>query len=131
MDRDDLKTLWAAFKATDDIHLRNELVVHYRPGLRQVAARGGSTLPPEVDREDLISYGVFGLIDAVEKFDPERGIKFETYSSPRIRGSIIDHLRMADWVPRSVRSKARDLERARVDLELQFGRAPEEEEIAV
>lgn len=130
MERDDLQRTWVAYKADGDIGLRNDLVVHYRTALRQVAARVGATLPAEVDREDLISYGVFGLIDAIEKFDLERGIKFETYAGPRIRGSIIDHLRMYDWVPRSIRSKARDLEKARLDLEVQFGRAPEDEELA-
>ena len=130
MEKEDLQPTWVAYKATGDISLRNDLVVHYRTTLRQVAARVGATLPAEVDREDLISYGVFGLMDAIEKFDLERGIKFETYAGPRIRGSIIDHLRMYDWVPRSIRSKARDLEKARLELEIQFGRAPEDEELA-
>lgn len=130
MERNALAETWADYKATNDIGLRNDLVVHYQTLLRQVAARVGAPLPAEVDRDDLVSYGVFGLIDAIEKFDLERGIKFETYAGPRIRGAIIDHLRAADWVPRSIRSKARDLERARVELEVEYGRAPEDDELA-
>ena len=126
----DLIETWSEFKLTADVRLRNDLVVHYQPLLRQISARIGSGLPGSVDREDLVSYGVFGLMDAIEKFDLDRGVKFETYAGPRIRGSIIDHLRSLDWVPRSVRSKARDLERARHDLEIELGRCPDDTELA-
>ena len=121
---------WTSFKETGDIRLRNDLVMHYQPLLKQVANRVGAGLPTSVDREDLVSYGVFGVMDAIEKFDLDKGVKFETYAAPRIRGSIIDHLRTLDWVPRSIRSKAKDLERARADLEAELGRDPEDQELA-
>lgn len=126
----ELEQTWQAFKASGDLRLRNDLVMHYQPLLKQVSSRVGATLPASVDREDLVSYGVFGLMDAIEKFDLSRGIKFETYAGPRIRGSIIDHLRTMDWVPRSIRTKAKELEKARVDLEVELGREPEDQEIA-
>lgn len=121
---------WKSFKETGDIRLRNELVVHYQPLLNQVAARVGKGLPSHVEREDLVSYGVFGVIDAIEKFDIDKGVKFETYAVSRIRGSIIDHLRNLDWVPRSVRTKAKDLDSARNALELELGREPDNIELA-
>lgn len=126
----DLDDVWARFKSTGDLRLRNDLVMHYQTLLKQVAGRIGSTLPASVDREDLVSYGVFGLMDAIEKFEPDRGNKFETYAGPRIRGSIIDHIRTMDWVPRSIRTKVKDLERARADLEISLGREPEDQELA-
>lgn len=126
----DLNETWQSFKATGDLRLRNDLVMAYQGLLKQVSARIGASLPSSVDREDLVSYGVFGLMDAIEKFDLDRGIKFETYAGPRIRGAIIDHLRTMDWVPRSIRTKAKDLEKARLELETELGREPEDSEIA-
>lgn len=126
----ELNDLWSKYKESGDIRLRNELVVHYRPLLRQVAGRFSAGLPLGVDREDMYSYGVFGLMDAIEKFELDRGVKFETYASMRIKGSIIDHIRSLDWVPRSVRSKARDLERVKAELENRLGREPSDEEMA-
>src|SRR5205823_1926128 len=93
--------------------------------------RLGSGLPAHVDDEDLVSYGLLGLIGAIERYDPERDVKFETYAIARIRGAIIDELRAMDWVPRSVRSRARDIERAIGELEAKTGRAPSDEDIAV
>ena len=90
----------------------------------------GSGLPAHVEEADLISYGLVGLISAIERYEPEREIKFETYAIPRIRGAIIDELRALDWVPRSVRARAREIERANVKLEHKLQRAPTDEEIA-
>src|SRR5262245_51908167 len=91
---------------------RESLITHYAPLVNQVALRMIGRLPDTVELGDLVSYGMFGLIDAVERFEPERGFKFETYAATRVRGAIIDELRAADWVPRSVRSKARVVEQA-------------------
>lgn len=125
-----LEELWRRFKAEADQGARERLILNYAPLVKFVAGRVGSGLPSSVDAGDLISYGIFGLMDALEKFDPGRGIKFETYAIPRIRGAIVDELRALDWVPRSVRSKARMVERAIADLESTLRRAPTEDEIA-
>jgi RNA polymerase sigma factor for flagellar operon FliA len=98
--------------------------------VKYVAGRVGVGLPRNVEQSDLVSFGVFGLIDAIDKFDPERGYKFETYAIARIKGAILDELRSIDWVPRSVRSKARTLERAMGKLEAEHHRAPTDEEVA-
>jgi RNA polymerase sigma factor for flagellar operon FliA len=105
-------------------------VVAYSPLVKYVAGRMASGLPTHVEEADLISYGLIGLISAIERFDLEREIKFETYAIPRIRGAIIDELRALDWVPRSVRAKARQIERANVKLEHKFQRPPTDEEMA-
>ena len=102
----------------------------YSPLVKYVAGRMGSGLPAHVEEADLISYGLVGLISAIERYEPEREIKFETYAIPRIRGAIIDELRALDWVPRSVRARAREIEKANVKLEHQLQRAPTDEEIA-
>ncbi|MEI8057820.1 MAG: RNA polymerase sigma factor WhiG [Actinomycetes bacterium] len=125
-----LRTLWEDFKATGDQQLRERLILHYSPLVKYVAGRVGVGLPPNVEQADLISYGIFGLIDAIEKFDLERAIKFETYAINRIRGAIIDELRSIDWIPRSVRSKAREVERAYQSLEAKLQRTPTEPEVA-
>ena len=106
------------------------MILQYAPLVRYVAGRVGVGLPASVEQGDLVSYGVFGLIDAIEKYDPERAIKFETYAINRIRGAIIDELRSFDWIPRSVRTKARDIERAIAVLEARLQRTPTEGEIA-
>ena len=121
---------WVTFKETGDLEARNLLVMNYTGLVRYQAARIGGTLPPMVDRDDLISYGTFGLIDAIDKFDPENGAKFETFAVHRIKGAIYDELRQLDWVPRSVRSKARDVERAKVEAEVLLGRPPTHVEVA-
>jgi RNA polymerase sigma factor for flagellar operon FliA len=125
-----LSTLWQAYKDTADRSKRDRLIVHYAPLVKYVAGRVRSGLPNNVEAADLVSYGMFGLIDAIDKFDISRQIKFETYAINRIRGAIIDELRSLDWVPRSVRSKAKVLERAHAELEAELKRAPTEAEIA-
>lgn len=125
-----LRELWRTFKETKDLACRERLILHYSPLVKYVAGRVGVGLPPNIEQADLVSYGVFGLIDAIEKFDIERAIKFETYAISRIRGAIIDELRAIDWIPRSVRYKAREVERAYATLEGQLHRTPTEPEVA-
>ena len=115
----DSRSLWLEYRRTRDKALRDRLIVNYSPLVKYVAGRLGSGLPAHVDEGDLVSYGLLGLISAIERYDPERDIKFETYAIARIRGSIIDELRTLDWVPRSVRSRAREIERAIRELEAQ------------
>ena len=122
--------LWERYKATKGRDARDQLILHYSPLVKYVAGRVGVGLPQNVDQADLVSYGIFGLIDAIEKFDPERGFKFETYAISRIKGSILDALRSIDWVPRSVRAKARSLEKAYAKLEGNLHRSPTDEELA-
>lgn len=140
LDKETLAETWLLFKeergryleSKDPIDLvcRNELAIHYQPLVDFVANRIGSGLPSHVDWEDLRSYGSFGLLDALNKFDFEKGVKFETYASNRIRGAILDEIRAQDWVPRSVRSKARDIIRAREECEAILGRPASHEEVA-
>jgi len=125
-----LRSLWVSFKATGDSSLRERLILHYSPLVKYVAGRVGVGLPPNIEQADLVSYGIFGLIDAIEKFDLERAIKFETYAINRIRGAIIDELRSIDWIPRSVRFKAREVEKAYQALEAKLQRTPTEAEVA-
>jgi RNA polymerase sigma factor for flagellar operon FliA len=127
---DELAALWADFKATASPQARERLILHYAPLVKYVASRVATGLPATVEQADLVSYGMFGLIDALEKFEPARGNKFETYAIPRIKGAIIDELRAMDWVPRSVRFKARGIEKAYSDLESMMKRAPSEKEVA-
>lgn len=122
--------LWRDYKATGDQKLRERLILHYSPLVKYVAGRVGVGLPSHIEPADLVSYGIFGLIDAIEKFDLERVIKFETYALSRIRGAIIDELRSNDWIPRSVRSKARQVEKAYAALEASLRRTPTEAEVA-
>src|SRR4051812_22100683 len=126
----DPRSLWLEYRRTHDKLLRDRLIVNYSPLVKYVAGRLGSGLPAHVDEADLVSYGLLGLMSAIDRYDPERDIKFETYAIARIRGSIIDELRTLDWVPRSVRSRAREIERAIRELESVVGRAPTDEEIA-
>jgi RNA polymerase sigma factor for flagellar operon FliA len=123
--------LWERFKVSGDGDIRERLILHYSPLVKYVAGRVGAGLPRSVDQNDLASYGLFGLIDAIDKFEPERGFKFETYAINRIKGAILDELRALDWVPRSVRSRARRIETAITDLEHKLQRAPTEEELAM
>ncbi|HUQ72428.1 MAG TPA: sigma-70 family RNA polymerase sigma factor, partial [Planctomycetaceae bacterium] len=128
---EDIGELWVAFKKDmADQQLRNALIERYLPLVRYNAERVWSKLPDGVDLNDLISAGVFGLIDAIEAFDMERGVKFETYCVPRIRGAMLDELRTMDWVPRLVRSKASKVEAARKECEAALGRPPTDTEIA-
>ena len=127
---EDTQALWQQFKRTGDRTLRDRLILTYAPLVKYVAGRLGSGLPAHVEEGDLVSYGLLGLIGAIERFDPDRDIKFETYAIARIKGSIIDELRSMDWVPRSVRARARDIERTIATLEAKHARAPTDEEIA-
>ena len=122
--------LWKEYKADGTEQARERLILHYSPLVKFVAGRVASGLPHNIEQSDLVSYGIFGLIDAIEKFDLERAIKFETYAISRIRGAIIDELRALDWIPRSVRSKAREVERAYTTLEAELRRTPSEAEVA-
>jgi RNA polymerase sigma factor FliA len=123
-------TLWREYKTTKDEKLRERLILHYSPLVKYVAGRVGVGLPSNIEQADLVSYGIFGLIDAIEKFDLERAIKFETYAISRIKGAIIDELRSIDWIPRSVRYKAREVEKAYASLEAKLHRSPTEAEVA-
>lgn len=126
----ELRDLWKRYKADGDRHARERLVLAYSPLVKYVAGKMGSGLPSYVDDADLISYGLTGLISAIERFEPSREIKFETYAMSRIKGSIIDELRSMDWVPRSVRMRAREFERANAKLEHKLHRAPTDQELA-
>jgi RNA polymerase sigma factor for flagellar operon FliA len=126
----ELRELWKKYKGQGDERARERLVVAYSPLVKYVAGRMSSGLPAHVDEADLVSYGLTGLINAIERFDLAREIKFETYAITRIRGSIIDELRTLDWVPRSVRTRAREIERANQKLEAKLQRAPSDEEMA-
>src|SRR5918996_4401128 len=126
----ELRELWRRYKEGGDGSARERLVVAYSPLVKFVAGRTGARLPSHVDQADLISYGMIGLVEAMERFEPSREIRFETFAMQRIRGAIIDELRSLDWVPRSVRSRARDIEAANSKLEHKLGRAPTDEELA-
>jgi len=127
---EDVTEIWRTFRRTGDQALRDRLILMYAPIVKYVAGRLGSGLPAHVDEGDLVSYGLLGLISAIERYDPDRDVKFETYAIARIKGSILDELRALDWVPRSVRSRARQIERAMSELEARLGRAPSDEELA-
>jgi RNA polymerase sigma factor for flagellar operon FliA len=127
----EVQELWVRYKDSASRQVRDQLIVHYSPLVKYVAGRVAVGLPQNVEQSDLVSYGIFGLIDAIEKFDPERGYKFETYAIARIKGAILDELRSIDWVPRSVRAKARALEKAYAKLESELHRTPTDEELAV
>ena len=122
--------LWDDFKRSATTDARERLILHYAPLVKFVAGRVAAGLPQNVDRADLVSSGIFGLIDAIDKFDPGRGFKFETYAISRIKGAIIDEMRSIDWVPRSVRAKARSIERAYAQLEGEHKRTPTDAELA-
>ena len=126
----ELKDLWRRYKEDGDQGARERLVLAYAPLVKYVAGRMSSGLPAHVEEADLISYGLLGLISAIERFDPSREIRFETFAITRIKGSIIDELRSLDWVPRSVRARAREIERANAKLEHQLQRAPNDREMA-
>ena len=129
-DEETLSAAWRAFKASPNDELRNRLVEHYLYLARFTAERIRVKLPDEVDVDDLMSAGIFGLVDAIDAFDLARGVKFETYCAPRIRGAILDELRSMDWVPRLVRHRAHKLNEAVRAMEAELGRIPTEDEIA-
>ena len=122
--------LWRSYGQTHDAALRDRLVLHYAPLVKYVAGRVGTGLPAHADIADLVQSGIFGLVDAIDRFEPERGLKFETYAMQRIRGAILDELRAQDWVPRSVRARARELERALERLEGRLQRSASDTEVA-
>ncbi len=122
--------LWDEFTASRTKASRDQLILHYAPVVARVAARVGMRLPRTVEQADLVSYGMFGLIDAIEKFDTDREVRFESYAAARIRGAIMDELRASDWVPRSVRTKARAVDKAHAELEAKLHRSPTDEETA-
>jgi len=125
-----ISRLWAEYKSSDSQSARDGLIVHYSPLVKYVAGRVSVGLPQNIEQADLVSYGIFGLIDAIDKFDLGRNIKFETYAIARIKGAIIDELRSIDWVPRSVRAKARSVEKAYAKLEASLLRTPSDDEVA-
>lgn len=126
----DLAAAWKLYKEEGDLRARDQLILAYSPLVKYVAGRMSSGLPAHIDEGDLVSYGLLGLIGALERFDPKRNVKFETYAVSRIKGAIIDELRALDWVPRSIRSWARKIEAAVTSLENALGRAPTDEETA-
>lgn len=125
-----IQALWKEFVSSQDPRVRERLVLHYAPLVKYVAGRVGTGLPTHVDVGDLIQSGIFGLVDAIEKFDPDRGLRFETYAMQRIRGAILDDLRSQDWVPRVLRSRAREIERTLDRLGAQLHRTPTDVELA-
>jgi len=126
----DIKNVWTEYKKTKAESLRNILMENYLHLVRYNAERIHVKLPDEVELDDLMSAGIFGLMDAINAFDLDRGVKFETYCAPRIRGAILDELRSMDWVPRLVRSRAHKLDGASKQLEVELGRQPTNEEVA-
>ena len=122
--------LWRSYRDEPTAAKRERLILRYAPLVKYVAGRMAVGMPPNVDRGDLTSYGMFGLMDAIEKFDVETGYRFQTYAVQRIRGAIVDELRSMDWVPRSVRRKARDIEKAIARLQTELGRPPDDAEVA-
>ncbi|MHC4575480.1 MAG: FliA/WhiG family RNA polymerase sigma factor, partial [Planctomycetota bacterium] len=126
----DIDQLWEQFHNNRSDHSRNGLMKHYMYLVKYTAERLYTKLPDKVELDDLVSAGIFGLMDAIDAYDPSRGVKFETYCSPRIRGSILDELRSMDWVPRLVRARAHQLARATQSLETHLGRKPTQRETA-
>ncbi|PSL51214.1 RNA polymerase sigma-28 (SigD/FliA/WhiG) subunit [Salsuginibacillus halophilus] len=127
--RENLDESWAAWTKEKSVEAANEIIAAYLPLVHYHAQRISVGLPKNVDKEDLISHGMVGLYDALEKFETSRELKFDTYASFRVRGAIIDGLRREDWMPRSLREKAKKIDEASEQLEQQLGRHPYEEEI--
>ncbi len=130
MNAEQLHVLWGAYFRGRERAMRDELILHYSPLVKYVAGRMAAGLPGSIEQADLVSYGMFGLIDAIDRFEPDRGLKFETFGIPRIRGAILDELRALDWVPRGVRAKARAVETAFAKLEGTLLRSPTDAELA-
>ena len=129
-DEKDVSALWLRYKDTKSVELRNVLAEHYLPLVKIVCGRLAVSLPPHLDRDDLLSSGFFGLLDAIDRFDPTRNIKFETYAGVRIRGAMIDYLRSKDWIPVTMRQKIRKYEQTVYRLETQLGRSATDKEVA-
>lgn len=130
MSAEAVNEMWVTYRDHPTKERRDRLILHYSPLVKYVAGRVGVGLPQNIEQSDLVSYGIFGLIDAIDKFDIDRGLKFETYAISRIKGAILDELRSTDWVPRSVRAKARAVEAAFSKLEAKLHRSPTEAELA-
>ena len=126
----DIIGLWKQYKASKSIELRNRLAEYYLPLVKIVGGRLAVSLPPHLDRDDLLSSGFFGLMDAIDRFDITRNIKFETYAGVRIRGAMIDYLRSKDWVPVTMRQKIRRYEQTVYRLETELGRSATDREVA-
>jgi RNA polymerase sigma factor for flagellar operon FliA len=122
--------LWSMYRNDKDPAIRDAFIRQYAPLVKYVAGKVAASMPNTVEFEDLVGFGVFGLLDAIEKFDPEKNVKFKTYAVTRIRGAIFDELRSIDWVPRSVRQKTKEIEDAVVNLEAKLGRPASDQEIA-
>ncbi|MGZ4436175.1 MAG: FliA/WhiG family RNA polymerase sigma factor [Nocardioides sp.] len=127
---EDVAGVWKEFRDSGDAGVRNRLVLQYAPLVKYVAGRMRTRLPENVDPDDLVSDGVLGLMDAIERFEPDRGLSFQTFAVPRIRGAIIDGMRAMDFVPRSVRDKLRLIQRAQLALEERLDRQPTHDELA-
>jgi len=125
-----LDKIWKTYRQSKSPEIKEQLILEYAPMVKFVAGRLAIHVGVHVDFDDLISYGIFGLIDAIDKFDMDKGVKFETYASLRIRGAIIDNIRKMDWVPRTLRQKSREYDQVVGQLELELGREPSEVEIA-
>ena len=129
-DEKNVAALWLRYKETKSVELRNILAEHYLPLVKIVCGRLAVSLPPHLDRDDLLSSGFFGLLDAIDRFDPTRNIKFETYAGVRIRGAMIDYLRSKDWIPVTMRQKIRKYEQTVYRLETELGRSATDKEVA-
>ena len=130
MDEQGRKKLWEKYSSEKTADLREQLILEYAPLVKVVAGRLSMYLGYNVEYDDLVSYGIFGLIDAIDKFDYMKDVKFETYASLRIRGSILDQIRKMDWIPRTVRQRQRDIDKAMHEIELETGHPATDEELA-
>jgi len=130
MEQKEEDSLWVEYRQTRNSKIREMFIKQYAPLVKYVAGKVAIGMPHNVEFDDLVGYGVFGLLDAIEKFDPDKGVKFKTYAVTRIRGAIFDELRSIDWVPRSVRQKTREVEETVSSLEAQLGRTATDQEIA-
>ncbi len=124
------KELWEEYNRTKDLEIKKKLIIEYANLVKYIAGRLSIYLGNNVEYDDLVGYGIFGLIDAIEKFDIYKGVKFETYASLRIRGSIIDNLRKLDWIPRTLRQKNKEIEEKQAELEYKLGRPPTDKEVS-
>ena len=125
-----MTNIWDEYRKTGDNAAKEKLILHYAPIVKYVAGRLMVHIGQNVEFDDLVGYGIFGLIDAIEKFDPSKGVKFETYASFRIRGTIIDNIRRMDWVPRTLRQKSKQIENVIIKFEEELGRGPTDDELA-
>ena len=130
MDKKDMNEIWNQYVKTHNAQLKDRLTEHYVHLVKLVAGRLGIYLNQYIDLDDLVGYGVLGLIDAIDKFDPSKNVKFETYASLRIRGAILDAIRKLDWIPRTLRKKQKDIDKIYIELESKLGRTPVDQEVA-